>query len=43
MNQEINIENLNKILKAYKKSFNIWFPDEVYKWKASKTYKKIGI
>jgi len=40
MNQEINIENLNKILKAYKKSFNIWFPDEVYKWKASKTYKE---
>lgn len=38
MNQNFNVENLNKVLKTYKKSFNIWFPDEVYKWKASKTF-----
>lgn len=39
MNQDLNIEKLNGIVKTYKKAFNIWFPDEIYKWKASKTYK----
>ena len=40
MNQNLNMENLNKVISTYKKAFNIWFPDEVYKWKASKTYKE---
>ena len=31
MDNNLNIENLNKILKVYKKSFDIWFPSEVYK------------
>ena len=38
MNQNINIDNLSKVLKTYKKAFNNWFPDEVYKWKALKTF-----
>ena len=38
MNQNINVENLSKVVKTYKKSFNNWFYDEVYKWKASKTF-----
>lgn len=38
MNNNVNIDNLKKIISAYKKSFNIWFQDEVYKWKASKTF-----
>ena len=40
MNQDFNTNNLDKVLKTYKKSFNIWFPEEVYKWKAVKTYKE---
>ena len=39
MNQGINMDKLNKVMTTYKKAFNIWFPDEVYKWKARKTYK----
>ena len=38
MKGNINIVNLNKVLTTYKKSFKIWFPDELYKWKASKTF-----
>ena len=40
MYQNINIDKLNKVINTYKKSFNIWFPEEVYKWKARKTYKE---
>ncbi len=39
MKQNINIDKLNKIISTYKKSFNIWFQEEKYKWKARKTYK----
>ena len=38
MNQNIDIEKLSKVLKTYKKALNIWLPDEIYKWKASKTF-----
>lgn len=40
MKQNLNMDKLNKVINTYKKSFDIWFPDEVYKWKASKTYKE---
>ena len=40
MNNNLNIDNLVKVIKTYKKSFDIWFPEEVYKWKASKTFSK---
>lgn len=40
MNNNLNIEKLNRIVNVYKKSFDIWFPDEIYKWKASKTFKE---
>lgn len=40
MNNNLNIDNLIKVIKTYKKSFAIWFPEEVYKWKASKTFYK---
>lgn len=39
MNLNINMYNLNKVINAYKKAFDIWFPEEVYKWKAVKAYK----
>lgn len=38
MNNNLNIDNLIKVIKTYKKSFDRWFPEEVYKWKASKTF-----
>ncbi len=38
MELSINTNNLNKVIKAYEKSFNNWFSNEVYKWKASKTF-----
>lgn len=38
MNEKINIEKLNKVLNTYKKSFAIWFPNEIYKWKAVKLF-----
>lgn len=38
MSQNIIIDNYKKVLNAYKKSFNNWFPEEVYKWKARKTF-----
>ena len=40
MNNNLNIDNLIKVIKTYKKSFDRWFPEDVYKWKASKTYKE---
>ena len=39
MNQNMNMDSLNKVINTYKKSFGIWFPEEVYKWKARITYK----
>ena len=29
MNNNLNIDNLIKVIKTYKKSFDRWFPEEV--------------